>query len=152
MNKFIYKLKNLEACASFVLPSNLKDASFVAFSDASQISSSYGETGYIYRLYLKLGRFFHGIDWKSSKKSRFSSSFICAEIIDAATSTERGYLMDERNQSLYGAIITLPLVLNFDYHGLFFTINTVKEGQNCRLRPTAAQMRDSYGRGEVQVI
>lgn len=151
-NKVLAELKSLSPSATMLLPLNLDNPSYLAFSDASQGSQSYGQTGYISGLYLPGGSVFHALDWHSSKQRRVAFSSIGAEILAAATSTDRGSLMAERHQTVYGSPIQLPFVLSVDSNGLYSTITTLHEGHDYRLRPTVARMRDSFESHEISVM
>lgn len=153
-NKVLQELKALSPSATLLRPSSLTDPSYLALSDASQGSSSYGQTGYISGLYLPAGgsHVFHVLDWHSSKQSRVAFSSIGAEILAAATSTDRGALMAERHQVLYGSSQPLPFILTVDSNGLYSTITTLHEGHDYRLRPTVSRIRDSYENGEISVM
>lgn len=147
------ELKQLRAESLLLAPDTLEDPSYLAYSDASQGSSSYGQTGYISGLYLSGGRnIFHVLDWHSSKQSRVVFSSIGAEILAAATSTDRGSLMAERHKVLYGSPKTLPFVLTVDYNGLYCTIKTLHEGNDYRLRPTVSRICDSFENGEIETM
>lgn len=73
---------------------------------------------------------FHTLYWESTNKSRVAFSSIVAEIIAAATSTDRRYLMAERHKVLYGSRTTFTIVLTVDSNGLYSTITTLHEGHD----------------------
>lgn len=81
-----------------------------------------------------------------------SFTSIGAEILAAATSTDRGALMAECLQVVNGSTFPLPFVLTINSHGLYSTVTTLHEGTDYRLRPTVARMRDSFESGEISVM
>jgi len=99
-NKVLQEIKALKPVLTFRAPQQHHDPSYLCFSDASKGSSSYGQPGYLSGIYLpgEGGSLYHVIDWASSKQTRVSFSSIGAEILAAATSTDRGALMAERLQ------------------------------------------------------
>ena len=105
-------------------------------------------------MYLPAGgeRIYHVVDWLSCKQSRVCFSSIGAEILAAATSTDRGSLMAERLQEVHGSSSALPFILTVDSNGLHSTITTLHEGSDYRLRPTVQRMRDSFEDGEITVM
>jgi len=153
-NKVLAEIKSLSPSLRFQSSGKLDNPSYLAFSDASQGSGSYGQTGYISGVYLPAGgeNIFHALDWLSCKQSRVSFSSIGAEILAAATSADRGSLMSERITALHNAETTLPFVLTVDSHGLYSTVTTLHEGSDYRLRPTVARMRDSFEVGEIGIM
>jgi len=153
-NKVLREVKALIPSIIFRATTRQTDPSYLCFSDASTGSSSYGQTGYISGIYLPAGgeSVYHALDWVSCKQSRVSFSSIGAEILAAATSTDRGSLMAERLQVLYNTAEPLPFVLTVDSHGLYSTVTILHEGSDYRLRPTVARMRDSFEIREISVM
>lgn len=155
-NKVLQEIKCLTPSMKFQAPKTLDDVnpSYLSFSDASHGSTSYGQTGYLSGIYLPAGGEFiyHLLDWLSCKQTRVAFSSIGAEILAAATSTDRGSLMAERLQIVFKSDVPLPFVLTVDSNGLYSTITTLHEGSDYRLRPTVARMRDSYEVGEIALM
>ena len=89
-----------------------KDPSYLCFSDASHGSTSYGQTGYLSGVYLPAGGagVYHVLDWHSCKQSGVAFSSIGAEILAAATSTDRGSLMTESLKRVYGSDVYIGSV------------------------------------------
>ena len=153
-NKTLAEIKNLDPSLVYKSLSKLDQPSYLAFSGASQGRGAYGQTGYVSGVYLPAGgeRIFHVIDWLSCKQSRVCFSSIGAEILAAATSTDRGSLMAEQLQEVHGATSLLPFVPTVDSNGLYSTITTLHEGSDYRLRPTVQSRRDSFEDGEISVM
>lgn len=82
----------------------------------------------------------------------FLFSSMGAEIISAATSTDRGSLMAESFKLLYGSAVRLPFVLTVHSHGLYSTVTTLHEGTDYRLRPLIARKRDSFGNEDIAAM
>ena len=95
---------------------------------------------------------YHVLDWHSCKQSWVAFSSIGAEILAAATSTDRGSLMAESLKRVYGSDVPLPVILTVELHGLYSTVTTLHEGTEYRLRPTVARIRDSFENGEIATI
>lgn len=113
--------KTLDCSLTFSSVTFASSPSYLAFSDASH-GSTYGQTGYVSAMFLPgggaVGRsVFHVIDWISSKQVRVSFSSVGAEIIAAATTTDRCSLLAERITLLYGSLSPLPFVLTVDSNG-----------------------------------
>ena len=68
------------------------------------ISNSYGHTGYLSGMHLSEGgeHIYHLVDWHSAKQSRVSFSSIGAEVLAAAYSADRGFLMSDCIAKLKG--------------------------------------------------
>ena len=81
-----------------------------------------------------------------------SFSSIGAEILAAAESADRASFMTYSLNEIYTSNAKLPLVLTVDSHGLYSTVSTLHEGQDYRLRPTVARIRDSFETGEIDVL
>lgn len=153
-NKVLAELQQLSPTLTYLSPEELADPCYLAFSDASQGKTPYGQTGYVSGIHLPAGgaSVFHVLDWLSKKQSRVSFSSIGAEILAAATSADRGSLIAEQLQVVHDSQEKLPFILTVDSHGLFSTITTLHEGSDYRLRPTVARMRDSYETGEISML
>ena len=95
---------------------------------------------------------YHLMDWHSAKQSRVSFSSIVAEILAAEYSADRGSLMSDFIENLYGSSAKLLFILSVDSHGLYSTITTLHEGKDYRLRPTVSRLRDSFEVGEIAVM
>lgn len=69
-NQILSELKTLAPILTFKSPNSLEQPCFLAFSDASQGSSSYGQTGYVSGIFLPAGgaNIFHTPDWLSCKQ------------------------------------------------------------------------------------
>ena len=97
-NKLLLEIEKLDADIKFCSPQNLTvSPSYLAFSDASHGSNSYGQTGYISGIYMPGGGggLYHVIDWLSCRQTRVAFSSIGAEILAAATSADRGSMISE---------------------------------------------------------
>ena len=70
----------------------------------------------------------------------------------AATSSDRGSLMEERLQALHEAMLRLLLMLNVHSHGLYSTVTTLHEGSEYCLTPTVARTRDSVKKEDISVM
>ena len=155
-NKCLEEIKSLHPEILYATPEQFDNPSYLAFSDASQGKTSYGQTGYVSGIYIpskhKPQSIFHMIDWLSQKQSRVSFSAIGAEILAAATSADRGSMMAERITLAMSRKTPLPFILTVDSHGLYSTITTLHDGQDYRLRPTVSRMRDSFENEEITVI
>lgn len=153
-NKALMEVKSLSPKILFRTPSLLASPTYLAFSDASQGKSSYGQTGFISGIHFtsESGPIFHPLDWLSAKQHRVSFSSIGAEIIAAATSADRSALMSQSISEVLGNARKLPLVLTVDSHGLYSTITTLHEGADYRLRPVIARLRDSFECGEISTM
>ena len=53
---------------------------------------------------------------------------------------------------MYTSTAKRKLVLTVDSHGLYSTVSTLHEGQDYRLRPTVARIRNSFETGEIDVL
>lgn len=155
-NHLLRDLKTLDPSTTYRSPPNVEFApAYLAFSDASMGRSAYGQTGYLSGIYMPMEGdygFYHVLDWVSGKQRRVSFSSIGAEILAAATSTDRGALMAERIGVLNGRNKKLPFVLSVDSNGIYTTITTLHEGADYRLRPTVSRLRDSFENGEIEVM
>ena len=153
-NKAFQEIKDLSTKVTFLSPSTLSDPTYLAFSDASVGKSAYGQTGYISGIYFPDGnrRLFHAIDWLSCKQQRICFSSIGAKILAAAASTDRASLLAERLQEILKSTAKLPFTLTVDSFGLYSTITTLHEGNDYRLRPTVARMRDSFEADEISTM
>ena len=154
-SKVLKKLWGLTPKQKYCAPPMLdKDPSYLCFSDASHGSTSYGQTGILSRIYLPAwgAGVYRVLDWHSCKQSRVAFSSIGAEILAAATSTDRGSLMAESLKRVYGSDVPLPFILTVDSHGLYSTVKTLHEGTDYCLRPTAARIRDSCENGEIATM
>lgn len=133
-------------------PFSISDPCYLAFSDAIQGKSRYGQKGYISGLYLPGERIFRAIYCQSSKKSNVAFPSIGAEILSAATSTFCGSMIAECTQQLFGFAVPLPFILTVYFNGLFSTIKTLHEGHYYRLRSTVARLHESYESGEIRTM
>lgn len=97
-----------------------KDPSYLCFPDASHSSNCYRQTGYPSGIKMSAGgaSVYHVSEWNSCKQSRVSFSSIGAEIIAAATSTDRRSLRAERLKIIFGFVVSLSFVLALDSHRL----------------------------------
>ena len=153
-NQLLSELKTLAPTLTFKSPKSLEQPCYLAFSDASQGTSSYGQTGYISGIFLPAGgaSVFHTLDWLSCKQKRVAFSSTGAEILAAASSADRGSLMAQSISILTGATKCLPFVLTVDSRGLYSTITTLHEGADYRLRSTVARLRDSFENEKIAVM
>ena len=153
-NKVLSEIKELNLVINFATPKLLDSPTYLAFSDASQGKTSYGQTGFIAGLHLPAGGdgAYHVIDWKSSKQSRVSFSSIGAEILAAATSADRATHICECLIQLINPDVKLSLVLAVDSLALHSTITTLHEGADYRLRPIVSRLRGSFENGEITVM
>ena len=153
-SQLLAEIKALSPVLLFRTRSSLANSSYLAFSDASQGSSSCGQTGYVSGLYLPAGgaEISQALEWISYKQKRGAFSSMGAEILAAPTSSERGRLMAESLQALHKATVKLPFMLKVDSHGLYSTVTTLHEGADYRLRLTVARMRGSFENGEISVM
>ena len=152
----LHEIKSLSPVLHFPALSEayFDDCVFLAFSDASQGKTSYGQTGYIGGIYVQAPQasHFYAIDWQSSKQARVSFSSVGAEILAAAESADRASLIAHCIQDIFRSSTSLPLLLTVDSHGLYSTITTLHEGRDYRLRPTVSRLRDSFETGEIKVM
>lgn len=151
-NKVLQEIKQLKPEATMLSPTKTGDETYLAFSDASQGKSCYGQTGYVSGIFLPAGGVFHALDWQSCKQSRVAFSSIGAEILAAATSADRGSMLAERLPIVFGSPSSLPFALTVDSNGLYSTITTLHEGHDYRLRPTVSRMRSSYEESEIHIM
>ena len=79
-------------------------------------------------------------------------SSIGAEILAAASSTDRSVLRAEGLRKILNPCIALPLTIALDSLGLHETISTLHEGKDYRLRPTVSRLRDSFEAGEISEL
>ena len=86
-NKCLAEIKSMTPELFYEAPIEFHNPSYLAFSDASQGKTSYGQTGYVSGIYIPSKQdsasVFHMIDWLSQKQGRVSFSAIGAEIIAA---------------------------------------------------------------------
>ena len=154
-NQMRFALKKLKPTLTYKSPryteETLKNSSILTFSDASQGSTTYGQTGYVSGI-LFPGNIYHIVDWHSSKQNRVSFSSMGAEIIAAADSADRSILLSYALRRILDLDEPLPLILTIDSHGLYSTITTLHEGKDYRLRPTVCRVRDSFESGELSVV
>lgn len=117
------------------------NSSSLAFSDVSNGSPSFGQTGYVFGLYMFeiVARIYHVLDWVNCKQKHVEFYSNDAEILAAATSSDRGALMAESIQDFQKATVKLLVVLRLDPYGLYYIITTLHEGAKHRLR-----MRESF--------
>ena len=153
-NQLLSELKTLAPTLTFKSPKSLEIPCYLAFSDSSQGTSSYGQTGYISGIFLPAGgeNIFHTLDWLSCKQKRVAFSSMGAEILAAASSADRGSLMAQSIRILNDDEKNLPFVLTVDSRGLYSTITTLHEGADYRLRPTVSRLRDSFENEEIAVM
>ena len=152
-NKCLAELRHLKPDLLYPAVHDIScDASYLAFSDASQGKYSYGQTGYLSGIAFHDDRnTYHLLDWHSSKQSRISFSSAGAEILAAATSADRSIMMSMAVGFLFGGK-PFPLTLTVDSHGLYSTMTTLHEGKDYRLRPTVSRLGDSFESNEITTV
>lgn len=154
-NQMLFALKKLNPTITYKAPGNTEEiignTTILTFSDASQGTTTYGQTGYVSGI-LFPNNIYHVIDWHSSKQNRVSFSSMGAEIIAAADSADRSILLSYALRRILNLDSPLPLILTIDSHGLYSTITTLHEGKDYRLRPTVCRLRDSFESGELSVV
>ena len=81
-NKMLANIKDLDPTLTYRTITANSDPCYLAFSDASHGSSSYGQTGYVSGIFLPAGGggSYHVLDWLSAKQPRVSFSSIGSEI------------------------------------------------------------------------
>lgn len=155
-NQVLREVRSLTTVIHYArLPSLYLLPRYLAFSDASQGKTSYGQTGYVSGLLVPSGggrSIYHVLDWTSAKQARVSLSSIGAEILAAALSADRGYLMASCIVEAYGSNVKLPFVLTMDSDGLHSTITTLHEGRDYRLRASVARLHDLFETSEISVL
>ena len=85
-------------------------------------------------------------------ESSHSFSSLGAEILAAADSADRSYLIIARVQFVCSAKSPLPLKVSVDLMGLGATTSTVHEGRDYPPRPVVLRLRDCYERGEIHSL
>lgn len=120
------EIKQLTPSATMFQPSDLSDPCYLAFSNAIQGKSSYGQTVYISGIYLSGGSKFQALYCQSSKQILVAFSYNGAEILAAATSADRGSMIAQYTQQLFGSPIPLPFIVTLDSNGLFSIITTLQ--------------------------
>lgn len=115
----------------------------VSLSDAAHggTDSIYGQTGIICRIAIKSPGspdvIYHPLGWTSYKQKSVSYSALGAEILAAADADDRGY---DLNLSLQAILRDREVKhkLYVDARALFYTITTLHEPREYRLRKTVA--------------
>lgn len=153
-NRALSFFKRPTPAALYKSPCYQSSPVYLAFSDASQVRSLYGQAGYIVGVYFHVcdGGVFHVIDWMSAIQKRVSFLSIRAELIAAATSTDRASHVSEGLKQLCGSQKSLPLILTVDSNGLYTTLTTLHEGSDYRLRPVVSRLRDSFECEKIATI
>lgn len=153
-NKVLREIKGLTPKLKYCTPPYLEQhPSYLCLSDASHGFTSYGPTGYLSGIPACMGAvLYHRLDWLSVKQSCVAFSSIGPELLAPATSTDRGALMAESLQQVYGSPCPLPFVLNVDSHWLYSTVKALHDGTDNHLRPTVASMRESFEEGEIATM
>ena len=146
-NKALQELRKLKPSLLYRSSSiqELSDpsSSLMPFTDASQGKKSYGQTEYLVGLHNERSQIFHLLDWHSSKQKRVSYSSGGGEILAAAESSDRSYLLKFGLQEFYRLMNPLPVIVNTDSDGIYSKITALHEGKDFRLRPTVSRLRDS---------
>lgn len=120
VNQLLAGLKRLEPMITFRSFVSLDKPCYLAFSDASQGSSSSGRTGYISGIFLSAegAKVFQSLERLSCNQKRVPFSSMGAEILAAASAADRGSLRAQSISILNRNEIYVPLVLSGDSRGL----------------------------------
>ena len=156
-NDMLADLKRAGATIRYIAPGDIKSVRLASFSDASHgsINETYGQTGFLSGLLVQQDGdappLFSVVAWSSHKQHRISYSSYGAEILAAADSDDRGFMIKCAVLEIF-QLREFQHELLVDSKSLFETITTLHNSGDYRLRKTVSRMRDSFESEELNVL